>query len=81
MTAALELSLSHWPELSRAVFVPHTTVEYERLVALLDELVDEVGNDESHPLASLMEVVGSLIERYEDEYVPTLEGSSARAGE
>ena len=28
--------------------------------------------DESHPLASLMEVVGSLIERYEDEHVPEL---------
>ena len=81
MTPALELSLAHWPELSRAVYVPHTTSEYERLVALLDDLVDEVGNDESHPLASLMEVIGSLIERYEDEHVSTLESSSAGAGE
>ena len=81
MTAALELSLSHWPELSRTVFVPHTATEYERLVGLLDELVDEVGNDETHPLASLMEVVGSLIERYEDEYVPALESSSSGVGE
>ncbi len=76
MNPALELSLSHWPELSRAVFVPHTAAEYEHLVTLLDELVDEVGNDESHRLASLMEVVGSLIERYEDEHVPLLAGSS-----
>ena len=81
MTAALELSLSHWPELSRAVYVPHTAVEYERLVALLDELVDEVGNDESHPLASLMDVVGLLLERYEDEHVPVLETSLVGAGE
>ncbi len=73
MTAALELSVSHWPELSRAVFVPHTTAEYDRLVQLLDELVDEVGNNESHPLASLMEVIGSLIERFEDEYVPPID--------
>ncbi len=80
MTAALELSLSHWPELSQAVFVPHTGAECERLVTLLDELVDEVGNDEAHPLASLMEIVGSLIERYEDEYVPTLETSSSTPG-
>ena len=81
MTAALELSLSHWPELSRAVFVPHTVAEYERMVSLLDELVDEVGNEEAHPLASLMEIVGSLIERYEDEQIPTLESSSAGTGE
>lgn len=73
MTAALKSSLAHWPELSGAVFVPHTDAEYQRLVALLDELIDEVGNDESHPLASLMEVVGLLIEKFEDEHVPELE--------
>ena len=42
-------------------------------MTLLDELVDEVGNDESHPLASLMEVIGLLVEKYEDERVPELE--------
>jgi HTH-type transcriptional regulator / antitoxin HigA len=35
-------------------------------------LVDEVGENESHPLASLMEIVGVLIEKYEDEDVPEL---------
>jgi HTH-type transcriptional regulator / antitoxin HigA len=76
MTTALKTTLTHWPELSQAVFVPHTEAEYQRLVSLLDELVDEVGNDESHPLASLMEVIGLLIEKYEDEHVPELEESS-----
>ena len=56
-------------------FVPHTEAEYRRLVHLLDELVDEVGNDESHLLASLMEVIGLLIEKYEDAHVPELEES------
>jgi len=46
--------------------------DYDRLVALLDELIDEVGDDEKHPLASLMEVLGTLIEKYEDEHVPEL---------
>ena len=41
-------------------------------MALLDGLIDEVGEDESHPLASLMEIVGVLIEKYEDEHVPEL---------
>ena len=76
MTAALKTSLAHWPELSHAIFVPHTEAEYQRLVALLDELVDEVGNDEAHPLASLMEVVGLLIEKHEDEHVPELQGEN-----
>ena len=54
------------------IYVPHTEKEYENLVVLLDGLIDEVGEDESHPLASLMEVVGVLIQKYEDENVPEL---------
>ena len=46
--------------------------EYDELVELLDQLIDEVGEDETHPLASLMEVIGVLIEKYEDEHVPEL---------
>ncbi len=63
---------SAWSSLADAVFVPHTEDEYRRLVALLDGLIDEVGEDEAHPLASLMEIVGVLIEKYEDEHVPEL---------
>jgi len=59
-----------WPTLAPVVFVPHTEIEYQRLVALLDALIDVVGENESHPLASLMEVIGVLIEKYEDEHVP-----------
>ena len=47
-------------------------MEYYRIVALLDHLIDEVGEDEDHPLASLMEVLGVLIERYEAEHVSEL---------
>jgi len=61
-----------WPALETIVYVPHTEEEYQRLVAFLDALIDEVGEEETHPLASLMEVVGVLIERYEEEYVPEL---------
>ena len=65
-------ALQAWNALVGLVYVPHTEDEYRRLVALLDDLIDEVGEDETHPLASLMEVIGVLIERYEDEYVPEL---------
>jgi HTH-type transcriptional regulator/antitoxin HigA len=61
-----------WSSLAGTVFVPHTEEEYQRLVALLDGLIDEVGENESHPLASLMEVVSIIIEKYEDEHVPEL---------
>jgi len=61
-----------WNPISKYLHVPHSEVDYEHLVALLNELIDEVGEDETHPLASLMEVIGTLIEKYEDEQVPEL---------
>jgi len=72
--SALELEqvTKAWPPLSRAVRVPHTEAEYREVVELLDHLTDEVGEDENHPLASLMDVLGVLIEKYEDEHVPEL---------
>lgn len=62
-----------WPSVARILYVPHDDTEYDRLVSVLDQLIDQVGEDESHPLASLMEVIGALIERYEDEHVPELD--------
>ena len=61
-----------WHALETMVYVPHTEEEYQRLVAFLDALIDEVGEEETHSLASLMEVVGILIEQYEEEHVPEL---------
>jgi len=61
-----------WHALETMVYVPHTEEAYQRLVAFLDALIDEVGEEETHSLASLMEVVGILIERYEEEHVPEL---------
>jgi HTH-type transcriptional regulator/antitoxin HigA len=65
-------TISAWSSLAGSVFVPHSEKEYHQLVALLDSLIDEVGEDESHPLASLMEIVGVLIQNYEDQQVPEL---------
>jgi HTH-type transcriptional regulator/antitoxin HigA len=41
----------------------------------LDSLIDEVGNNERHPLSSLMETIGSLIETYESQNIPKIEGN------
>lgn len=59
-----------WPRLAETVFVPHTEEEYNQIVSLLDKLIDEVGEDEGHPLASLMEILGVLIEHFENAHVP-----------
>lgn len=67
------VDVQSWKNVSDTVFVPHSEVEYERLVSMLDELVDQVGEDESHPLASLMDVLSALIENYENANVLELE--------
>ncbi len=69
MKSELEKVTKAWPPISRAVRVPHTEADYRDLVELLDRITDEVGEDENHPLASLMDVLGVLIEKYEDEHV------------
>jgi len=67
--AELEKVTKAWPPISGAIRVPHTDADYRELVELLDRVTDEVGKDENHPLASLMDVLGVLIEKYEDEHV------------
>jgi HTH-type transcriptional regulator / antitoxin HigA len=77
--AELNPAFRAWPELAEVIYVPHSEDQYRSLVAVLDRLIDEVGEDESHPLASLLEVVGALIERYEDEHVAELGDASDSA--
>jgi HTH-type transcriptional regulator/antitoxin HigA len=71
-TVYLEHITPVWNDFSKYVHVLHNEDDYEKAVSLLDSLVDMVGENESHPLASLMELVSVLIENYEDAYVPAL---------
>lgn len=68
-----------WPNIQNVFSVPHNEKDYNNLVNLLDSLIDEVGNNESHPLSSLMETIGSLIETYESQNYPDIEGDPINA--
>jgi HTH-type transcriptional regulator/antitoxin HigA len=68
----IEQTINAWTSIAENVSVPHTEEQYEHLVYILDSLIDQVGEDENHPLASLMEVIGVLIENYENEHIPEL---------
>lgn len=72
MVSEIQTAQDIWPVLNSVVFVPHDESEYQRLVAILDDLIDVVGENEDHPLASMMEVIGVLIEGYEEEHAPEL---------
>ena len=66
------VDVQSWKNVSDTVFVPQNEGEYDRLVAMLDNLIDQVGEDETHPLSSLMDVLSALIENYENANVSEL---------
>ena len=74
MNTQLKEIVNVWPNIQSVFSVPHNEKDYNNLVNLLDSLIDEVGNNESHPLSSLMETIGSLIEAYESQNYPDIEG-------
>lgn len=59
-----------WQSFGKVLYVPHSEADDNSLVSVLDQLIDLVGNDERHPLASLMDVIGSLIEQWENDNLP-----------
>ena len=77
MIAALERLSVAWTQMSEVLSVPHTEAEYLRISAFLDLVVDEVGEDDSHPLSSMMETLGTLVDAYEREHVRELPSSPA----
>jgi len=47
-----------------------TKKDYTRAVEMLDAILDEVGEDEKHPMAELADAISVFIEKYEVEHVP-----------
>ena len=47
----------------------HTKTEYDRAVAVLDDILDEIGRQETHALTDLAETLALSIEAYEDIHV------------
>ena len=54
-----------------------TKKEYRRAVEMLDAILDEIGEDEKHPMAELADAIGVFVERYESEHVPAPAGTPA----
>ncbi len=70
MTHAVDRALEHWPHVAPLLTAPRTETEYNRLILLLDELLDAGAADEAHPLAGLASAMGDLIEAYDEDRHP-----------
>ena len=42
--------------------------DYDRMVAMTNALLDVAGDDENHPLSSLLELAADLVSRYEQQH-------------
>ncbi len=65
---------NHWANI-RPLFSIHNEREYNTAIKRLNELLDEVGDNSKHPLYSLLDTLGTLIEVYEEEHDPMPESS------
>ena len=65
---------SHWAMI-RPLFSIHNENEYDLAVDRLNNLIDEVGTNEQHPLYGLLDTLGTVIHAYEERHHPIPECS------
>ena len=46
----------------------HDKKSYDRMVALMNSLLDVAGDDEDHPLSGLLDLVGDMVSTYEQTH-------------
>jgi HTH-type transcriptional regulator/antitoxin HigA len=59
----------HWTNIAPLLVIRNER-EYNAAVKRLNELLDEIGDNEKHPLYSLLDTLGTLIHAYEKEHYP-----------
>jgi HTH-type transcriptional regulator/antitoxin HigA len=59
----------HWATI-RPILTIRNEREYARAVKRLNELLDEIGTNERHPLYGLMDALGTQIADYEEQHHP-----------
>jgi HTH-type transcriptional regulator/antitoxin HigA len=59
-----------WGELDRVVRLRpiHDEASYDHAVALMNRVLDVMGDNEQHPLGGLLELLATLISNYEQKH-------------
>lgn len=80
MTLLLDTVQAHWAAI-RPLLAIRDEADYERAVEALNELIDEIGTDEHHPLYDFLDTLGTVIAAYEDEHLelPAANGAEVLA--
>lgn len=61
----IESLSKQWSPVAKLLRPIQNEKDYEEARQLLDQLIDEIGNNENHPLASMMYHLGNIIDDYE----------------
>lgn len=64
----------HW-RVVQPLFSIRDEEEYDKAMATLNALIDEVGINEQHPLYELLDTLGTVIHAYEEKHYPIPECS------
>jgi len=76
MTLVNEELQAHWMNIAPLLTIRNER-EYNAAVKRLNELLDEIGDNEKHPLYSLLDTLGTLIHAYEEARYPIPEATGA----
>ncbi len=76
MSVDLKALQAQWKPL-RPWFTIRNERDYDQAIRRLNELLDEIGADEEHPLYSLLDALGTMISAYEDKHHALLEPGGA----
>lgn len=79
MNTILANAIEHWAYVAPLVNSPRNEEEYQVLVTHLDVLLDQIGDNERHPLAGLVDLISDHIVAYEAEHYPPPRGSGVNA--
>lgn len=64
------IEIDHWKHTAPLLALPEDDEAFNRTQQVVDFLLDEIGEDESHPLVPLLDVLGERIEQYEAIHYP-----------
>ncbi|KTC89359.1 helix-turn-helix domain-containing protein [Fluoribacter dumoffii] len=73
----LEETIQHWKHISPVIHDPQNEDEYEKLANMLDQLLDIVGDNESHELMGLVDVISYMISMYDEQHTDQLKKGTA----
>ncbi len=76
MTLVTKELQTHWTTIAPLLTIRNER-EYNGAVKRLNELLDEIGDNEKHPLYSLLDTLGTVIHVYEEEHYPIPEATGA----